>query len=83
MTENEINEVGQLIQRCVPKGSAWIVVIVPPHAEDAHAPGFCPLQTASNLDQTADMHRVLAGAAEMFETGAHLPMFTRPVEKGN
>jgi hypothetical protein len=82
MTEDELNDLGQMIQRFVPKGAAWIVVIIPAHEEDNHPPGACPVQTSSNIGSTGIMESVLEGAVGMFRYGTHKPMFARPVEKG-
>jgi hypothetical protein len=83
MTEEELNNLGQMIQRCVPKGTTWIVVAVPPHDAAGHEPGCCPVQTASNMGCTREMHWLLDGAAVMFEHGPHEPMFAHSLEQGN
>jgi hypothetical protein len=81
MTEDELNELGQFIQRFVAAGTGWILVMIPPHEMASHPAGCCPVQTTGNLGSEERMHDVLAGAAEMFELGTHAPMFMRPVEK--
>jgi hypothetical protein len=80
MTEEQLNELGQIIQRCVPKGTSWIMVMIPPHAPDSHPDGQCPVQTVCNIGCEDQMRQVLTGAAAMLEKGTHEPMFVRPVE---
>jgi len=79
--EEQMNEVGQLLQRMLPAGSAWILVAIPPHDAQSHAPGCCPVKTVTNLASEEQMKGVLEGAVAMFEQGSHQPMCARPVEK--
>jgi len=81
MTEDGLNEVGQMMQRMLPKGSAFILVIVPPHEHNLDHPlESCPVQTTCNINCTKDMASILRDTAEMFEAGTHNLLFRRPVE---
>jgi hypothetical protein len=83
MSEEQLNEVGQIIQRCLPEGTLWILVAVPPHQEGIHPAGHCPVQTATNFATEEWMRCVLEGAAGMFAAGSHTPLFSHPVEKSH
>ena len=80
MTESELNELGQTINRMLPKGAQWTMAIVPAHASGSHPDGRCPVQVVGNV--TADETQwILDGVLGMFEVGTHSPMFARPVEQ--
>jgi hypothetical protein len=50
MTEEELNNLGQMIQRLVPKGTIWILVTVPTGTCVGHPDCNCQVQTATNLN---------------------------------
>jgi hypothetical protein len=83
MTEDELNEVGQMVQRVLPADTTWIMVMIPPHEADEHQPGKYPVQTTTNIASTEHMRGVLDGAAKMFEEGTHVLLFAHPVEKAD
>ncbi len=81
MTEKELNQVSQMIQRYLPEGTASILAAVPPQEFESHQPDECPLQTASDRRCTESMRQVLDEAAKMVEHGIQPPMYQHPVEK--
>jgi hypothetical protein len=80
VTEDQLNEIRQMIQCFLPKGAQRIMVIVPPHDPAAHEPSQCLVQTVSNIGHTGHMQHMLSGAAAMFEEDMHDPLFAHPVE---
>lgn len=83
MTESELVDVGQVIYRILPEGASWILLMIPPHEPDSHAPGACPLQTTTNICCQGQIKAILDGASEMFENSEHEPVFSQPVVKLN
>jgi hypothetical protein len=83
MTEDELNNLGQMIQRYVPKSTAWILVTVPPNQCTRRRNCECEVQTVTNLMDEEQAGAILDGAAGMYENGTHEQMFSRPVEKVN
>jgi hypothetical protein len=78
MTEDELNNAGQIVQKCLAPHTGWILVLVPLHRCRDDQP--CPVQTVGNLDE-GEAERVLEGAVAMYAEGTHEPMFTCAVEK--
>jgi hypothetical protein len=80
MTEDDLMDIAQMLQRCVEPGSAWLLLAAPPH--ESHAAGECPLMAVTNMGKQ-DAVAVLLGAVAMYGQGTHGPMIVRPVEKVN
>jgi hypothetical protein len=82
MTQDGLNELGQTIQKMVPKGAAWVMVMIPAHDSSNHRPGECTMQTVGNVGED-EAQLMLEGAARMYQQGTHDPFFARPVEKAH
>jgi hypothetical protein len=83
MTEDELNNLGQMIHRFIPAETAWILVVVPPQNCTGHPDCQCAVQTVTNLSDEEQAAAVLDGAAGMYENGTHTGTFTRAIEKVN
>jgi hypothetical protein len=83
MTETELNKLGQMIQRLMSKGTAWILVVVPPNNCTGHPDCDCQVQTVTNLMDEEQAGAILDGVAGMYEHGTYEETFTRAIEKMN
>jgi hypothetical protein len=78
VTENELSELGQTVQKILPAKTTWLMLLVPSHDRSSYEPDRWPVQTVGNVDEK--MTQALCEAVvEMFEEGTHWPVFARPV----
>ncbi len=81
LTDEQMNELAEMMTHCVPAGTGWALVMFPPHTEQEHMDTDCPLQLIANCDRSVVV-RLLAGGIQMFSTGMHGPMQEFKLEAG-
>lgn len=81
-SDDEFNELGQMIQRCVKPESAWILVVISPHAcgEHEHGSAVFPIEVISNVRDSERVVEILEGGADVFKSGRFEHIFARRVE---